>query len=93
MIREEQMERAEKEFTSAAREALGPARAAERALEDYDYPRTSFGHDPTKRAGFVQAYTDADYVAESRGWIAQLIRNERKRIAPPPGEEERKGTT
>lgn len=93
MISNEQMERAEKEFTSAAREALGPARAAERALEDHKYPRTSIGHDPTKRAGFVQAYADADYMAESRAWIAQLIRNERKRLAPPPGEGERKGTT
>lgn len=77
MISEEQMDRAEKEFAANANAALSVARDAERALESYTYSsyRT---YDPQKREELLKEYRDADYMAESRAWILNLIRSSRK---------------
>lgn len=72
MISDEQMRRAEREFATAALAALGPARGAECALDLYQYsggPEWSLDHCTKLRT----AYAEADYIAESRAWIHQLI--------------------
>lgn len=78
MISEEQMERAEKEFAANAGAALSVARDAERALESYTYSgyRT---YDPLKRAELLKEYQVAPTTwPESRAWILNLIRSNRK---------------
>jgi hypothetical protein len=73
MISKEQMERALKEFTSGAAVAFAKARDAERSLEAYTYsPRRDYT--PERREKLLEAFRDADYEAESRAWIRELIK-------------------
>ena len=74
MISEEQMERAEREFAANATAAFEVARDAERKLEHYTYAIPSRAYDPAKREALLKDYRDADYMAESRAWILQLIK-------------------
>lgn len=77
MISNEQIDRALAEMSVAAREAIERARQAERALEDYSYPRTAYAsrqYDPVKRDKLFDAFQEADYFAESRSFISELIR-------------------
>lgn len=78
MISEAQMERAEQEFSHAAHVAIDPARSVELALERHQNGPHPRGRDPMATDSLVSAYREADYVAESRAWIASLIRTARK---------------
>lgn len=79
MISEEQMQRAEREFAANTGAAISVARDAERELERYTYYQRPF--DPAKRDQLLQDYKDADYMAESRAWILNLIREYRAKSA------------
>lgn len=86
MISKEQIERALAEMSGAASDAISRARTAERVLEDYTYPRTAYAqrqYDPDKRERFLAEYREADYLAESRLWIANLIRESQKKRGIP----------
>jgi hypothetical protein len=73
MISKEQMERAEREFTSEAATWFQKAKEAERSLEAYTYgPRRDYS--PLRRDKLLEDFRDADYMAESRAWILNLIR-------------------
>ena len=72
MISQEQVERCEKEFSSAAALAFAKARDAERSLEAYTYGSYR-NYDPARREKLLEAYRDADYEAESRAFILGLI--------------------
>ncbi len=77
MISDEQISRVKAEMCAAASAAFQKARQAELDLEDYSYPRSeheSRQYDPSKREQLLQAYREADYLAESRAWIHNLIR-------------------
>ena len=75
MITEEQMDRAEREFAANLQAAISVARDAERELEHYTYYVRPY--DYKKREQLLQDFKDADYMAESRAWILQLIRARR----------------
>lgn len=77
MITNEQMSRVQSEMKEAARCAVSAARSAERILEDYTYPRTGherMNYDPMNREKLWMEFREADYLAESRSWIVNLIR-------------------
>lgn len=82
MISKEQIERAEKEFASAARLAFEKAKCAERILEDATYA-PSRTYDPNHRQKFLEEYRDADYEAESRAFILGLIRKASQKSGIP----------
>lgn len=77
MITTEQMEQADREFATAATNAVVAARKAERALERQHYGQNDGLKDPSKTAELAAAYDAADYMAESRAWILDLIRKHR----------------
>lgn len=81
MISDEQMARAETEFAVEAHKAFDAARSAERALENYTYRTTPAQYDPRRRDELLAAYYEADYLAESRVWIHQMIRDRRVALA------------
>jgi hypothetical protein len=81
VISKEQLERAEIEFTTAARTAFRDAKSAESALESYTYYPSSIPYDPAKRDRLLSEYREADYMAESRAAIATLLREQ---INNPP---------
>lgn len=72
MITKEQQRRALVEFTEAASKAFAAAAVAERELEFYTYSVRPY--DPAVREAHLSAFKEADYQAESRAWIANLIR-------------------
>lgn len=72
MISREQQERALSEFRDASSKTFAAARSAELDLEDYTYRQCPY--DPAVRASKLIAFNEADYQAESRAWIASLIR-------------------
>lgn len=74
MISDQQKQRCLKEFADAQPINMSNARIAEHALEDATYRQGPYGYDPKKREEALQAYSDADYMAESRAWILELIR-------------------
>ena len=80
MISEEQMERAEREFALNAAASIAVARDAERELEHCSYHAQPY--DPGKRQILLEAFQDADYMAESRSWILYLIRAARAATRP-----------
>ena len=74
MISDVQMMRTEREFASAADDALESARRAELQLQDYQCGIRKKVYDPQEAERLVEAYNFADYTAESRAWILDLIR-------------------
>lgn len=73
MISKEQIELVEREFAANSSAAFELAKEAERSLEEYTY---SFGrgYDPAKRQRLLDEFNEADYQAESRTWVLNLIR-------------------
>jgi hypothetical protein len=79
MITDEQMHRAEREFASAATLAFAKARDAERSLENYTYCSPRQNYNPKLREKLLEDFRDADYEAESRSWILNLIQTALKK--------------
>ena len=73
MITKEQIERVEREVAANARAAFELAKVAERSLEAYTYT-TERPYDPEKRQRLLDEFNEADYQAESRAWMLNLIR-------------------
>lgn len=83
MISDEQKRRCEKEFADAQPINMSNARMAEHALEDATYRQGPYGYDPKKRDDALRSYAEADYMAESRAWILELIREALAREPKP----------
>jgi hypothetical protein len=75
MITKEQKERAAKEFAGLAHDALQPAREAEREREHQNF-LSSPHYSPTKAKAAQLAFDEADYIAESRAYVRDLIRRD-----------------
>jgi hypothetical protein len=73
MISNEQKNRAEREFVAAAAAALPLARDAEREREHQNF-LSSPHYNPTKARAAQIAFDEADYIAESRAYVRDLIR-------------------
>lgn len=73
MITNDQKLRAEREFTALAHNALQPAREAEREREHQNFLSSPL-YNPAKAKAAQLAFDEADYVAESRAYIRDLIR-------------------
>lgn len=73
MITKEQIERVEREVAANASAAFELAKEAEQSLEVYTYSRDR-GYDPAKRQRLLDEFNEADYQAESRAWLLNLIR-------------------
>jgi hypothetical protein len=74
MISIQQLDRLKREAKANAFAALSVAKDAELALENYDYSR-SRGFDPTERQRLLDEFNEADYMAESRSYLLQLIQD------------------
>lgn len=86
MISEEQIDRVESELSAAAFDAFNQAKQAERALEDYTYPRSTYQrqqYSPAKREKLLVEFREADYLAESRAWVTSLIRASKVKSGVP----------
>lgn len=81
MISDDQMKRAEAEFAHDAATRLSMARDAERALEFYTYKSPRREYSPQFREQLWKEFQEADYQAESRAWIIQLIRKAMSEVA------------
>jgi hypothetical protein len=77
VISKEQMDRAQAEFRRAYGEAYQQARQAEHLLETYTYaPHEQYN--PATRARYLHEYREADYMAESRAWVVQVLQRDRE---------------
>jgi hypothetical protein len=74
VITAEQEKQAEREFEMEAASAFQKAKALEKSLEHYTYSQPRREYDPKRRERLLQEFLEADYIAESRAWILQLIR-------------------
>ena len=73
VISKEQIERVERECAANSSAAFGLAKEAEQSLEAYTYT-TERPYDPVKRQWLLYEFNEADYQAESRAWLLNLIR-------------------
>jgi hypothetical protein len=83
MITNEQKDRAEKEFAAAAGQAARDAAPAERELEFQNYPSGGRRFDFDAREKALREFQEADYLAESRAYVRDLIRRDREPKAKP----------
>lgn len=74
MITKEQIERVEREVAANASAAFELAKEAERSLEAYTYT-TERPYYTVKRQRLLDEFNEADYQAESRAWLLNLIRS------------------
>ena len=77
MITREQIDRVDDEFTVLASMAFEAARNAERTLECAKYEiAPHYDHQKVER--LMAEFQEADYQAESRAWVRNLIREAKK---------------
>ncbi len=81
MISMQQIQRAEKEFASAASRSFHVSRNAECALEAYTYKEVP--HDPKRRERLLEESIEADYMAERNAFVRELIRKEMRALEMP----------
>lgn len=82
MISKEQMQRALQEFQTLAAEWEQTARAAELEREHFAY-LVAPEYDRAAHMKSCRRFEEADYMAESRAWIRNLIQNAIKEFITP----------